>query len=259
MLAYKDLVSDVLLNGVELEGRNGMMLNTFGKQLELPYLEAGFPIITGRQMHYKGVLGELAAFLYMPKHITDFREMGCNYWDDWADAEGNINVDYGNAWQNFNGTNQLQEIARNLRKDPFSRRHVLTGWDPSHISELSLPCCHYAYQWMVDDLGRLDMLWIQRSADVMIGLPSDMIAAATLNILMAQTVGLHPGRIIMQLGSTHIYGQHVENAQVYLKRETYPLPKWTIDDKATLFNFRPEMLILDQYQHSGPLKFELIV
>jgi thymidylate synthase len=244
MREYKELVRQVLNEGRLIEGRNGNTINTFGKQLELPPAYNGFPIVTGRKIHYKGVLGELAAFLQSPTHITDFREHGCNYWDDWADTNGDIRVDYGNKWQDFNGVNQLKRIVKELKDYPHSRRHVMIGWDPSNLDKLSLPCCHYGYQWMVNAEGSLDMLWIQRSADVMIGIPSDMVAAVVLNALMAQTVGLLPGRVVMQLGSTHIYEQHIFNAYKYLDRPIHALPGWALDTDATVFNFTPEMFSL---------------
>lgn len=259
MLVYKKLVSEVLNYGEKLEGRNGTMYNLFGKQLELPALEDGFPILTSRKMYYEGVLGEMAAFLQGPQHITDFRKHGCNYWNEWADENGDIKIDYGNKWLDFGGMNQLHTIVKELQEQPHSRRNVLTGWDPSGISELSLPCCHYAYQFMVDGRGRLDMVWIQRSADVMIGLPSDMIAAATFLILMAQTTGYIPGRVIMQLGSTHIYGKHIAQVDEYLNRRDYPHPEWKMDPEATIYNFEPSHLGIFDYVCEGPINFELIV
>ena len=257
MLVYKELIKEVLAEGKLVKGRNGATLELFGKQIEFD-LANGFPIVTGRKIHYEGVLGEFAAFLQGPTHITDFRKFGCNYWNDFADENGDIRVAYGTKWLDFNGVPQLANLVENLKTDPHSRRHILTAWDPKGLEELSLPSCHYAYNFHVDE-GKLDLIWIQRSADLMLGVPSDTIAAALFNILMAQTVGLKPGRVILQLANTHIYEQHISNAAKYLDRETHELPSWSLDSEASIFDFAPQMLSLEDYKFEDSLKFDLIV
>lgn len=261
MYEYKQLIKRVRENGEFVDSRNGKTLEVFGESLKVGPLHFNnrFPIVTERKMHYKGVLGELAAFLQGPKHITDFRKQGCNFWDQWADANGDINVDYGNAWQDFLGINQLQKIVRQLQYEPQSRRHLIIGWNPANLEDLSLPCCHYAYQWNVSADGYLDMLWIQRSADVMIGLPSDIIAGAAWNILMAHTVGLVPRYVTFQLGSTHIYADHLPLVDEFLKCHSYSPPTWHLNSETDVFTFKPEDLTLSNYQHGPSINFELKV
>lgn len=242
--------------------RNAETHSYFGHHLIVDSLVKGnFPLLLGRMMFYKGVVGELAAFLKGPKSLEDFELQGCNYWKDWADKDGKLNVDYGNAWLDFDGVNQLKEVVASLKADPNGRRHLITGWNPSHLKDLSLPCCHYSYQWYVNDLDELEMIWNQRSVDIMIGLPSDIILAAVWNILMAQTIGLKPGRLHFMLGDCHIYDSHMEGVETYLEQmatiDTLVRPMWTLDKTATVFNFRPSMLTIQDYTPRPAVKFKL--
>ena len=215
---YAELVRHILLYGDERNTRNAKAISTFGKTLTVHELRYGeFPLLSGRKMYPKGVLGELAAFLKGPKNIEDFENEGCNYWSKWADADGSINVDYGNLWLDFNGVNQLDALLDSLSTDPYGRRHIISGWNPANLRDLSLPCCHLLYQWYVND-NELDMIWYQRSVDMMIGLPSDVILAAAWNVLIANHVGLNPGKLIFMLGDTHIYSSHKEQAMQYVKK-----------------------------------------
>lgn len=218
---YAELVKDVLDNGAVRQTRNAVTRSVFGRTLRFQPQPLEFPLLMGRKMFYRGVLGELAALLRGPKHIDDFKKQGCNYWDKWADPDGNIEVDYGNAWRDFNGFDQLHALVQGLRHDPYGRRHIVTGWRPDRLSKLSLPCCHMLYQWYVrdaDDGERyLDMMWYQRSVDTMIGLPSDVVLAYTWNLLVANDVGVLPGEVVMNLGDTHVYEQHFEKAYEYLE------------------------------------------
>jgi len=221
-----------------------------------------FPALLGRRMYYKGVFGELAAFLKGPTTLQDFEDQGCNYWKQWANKDGSIEVDYGNAWLDFNGINQLEEVVHGLKSDPYGRRHIINAWRPDHLSTLSLPCCHYAYQWYVTDDGFLEMSWMQRSVDLMVGLPSDIILCAAWNILMAQTVGLKPGKLHFMLGDCHVYDEHQAGLASYMQQtqKLYHLakPNWTLAKEATVFNFTPGMLVLHNYTPKAAIKFEVI-
>jgi len=257
MINYAKLVNKTLYGGQHKPAKGVMTRELFGKQLTY-HLGVGFPIITGRKMFYKGVLGELAAFLAGPTHVNDFKDRDCNYWDIFADDDGSLRLAYGNAWRDFHGVDQLDKTVKNLKEHPYSRRHLVSAWDPTGLDQLSLQCCHYSYQWSANTDGTLDMVWVQRSADLMLGVPSDIILAAVLNMLMAQTIGRFPGKIILQLGSVHIYEPHYRAAEEYLKRDLHFLPSWTLDKEATVFNFEPHMLQLKGYEHDGVISFELL-
>jgi len=254
-LQYKLIVKELLAEGKQTEGRNGKTLSSFAKTLSFD-LEDGFPLLTGRKMFYKGVLGELAAMLRGPKALADFEAFGCNYWRDWAKPDGSINVDYGNTWIDFNGVNQLEEVLNMIKTDPTNRRMLITGWKPNNIKNLDLPCCHLLYQWYVRD-GKLDMMWYQRSADLMIGVPSDAILAAAWNIAMASETNLIPGKVTMVFGDTHIYDEHIEPAYEYLGREIYRLPKFVYTGNTKVSEWVPANLELREYIHDQPIKFEL--
>jgi thymidylate synthase len=253
---YKQLILDIL-NQPFRQTRNSRTKSVFGRQFEYDLSKGFMPILTGRKIFYKGVFGEMAAFLRQPKTLKDFEVNGCNYWELWAKKDGSINIDYGNAWFDFNGVNQVQKVVDSLRNDPYGRRHIISGWNPANIDNLDLPCCHYCYQFYVTDDGKLDLIWIQRSVDVMIGLPANFILASVLNMLMAQTVGLKVGKIILQLGDCHIYEEHIDGAQEYLSRAILGYPLVFLHPDSTIFNFYPQDIEVLSYHHGDPIKFKL--
>lgn len=225
--AYFALVTQVLCKGYDTDNRNGRTLSLIGKTLSFS-LYNEFPLLNSREYNYCGVFGEFAALLRGPKSLNDFIDQGCLYWAKWANADLSLSLDYGNAWLDFNGVNQLEWIAKEIKSNPTSRRLIVSGWRPDHVinNELSLPCCHYSYQFIVRG-NTLNMVWIQRSADLMIGVPADAILAALWVIALANEVGLEPGEVVMQFGDTHIYAEHIEQAkklkEVYF--ETCPTSK----------------------------------
>lgn len=261
---YLDLVLQILNEGEEREGRNGKTKALFGTTLTFD-LQEGFPLLTTRKMFYKGVLAEMAAFLRSPKMVQDFEAQGCNYWKQWQDDEhGNIRVDYGNKWIDFHGTNQLTNLIDGLRTKPHDRRHIISGWDPSNLSNLSLPCCHLLYQWYVREDKYLDMMWYQRSADTMIGIPADMILAGIMNILIAREVGLIPGRVKMVFGDTHIYEEHFNKAkdQIAIGQQLSSLVstiKWHLLMRpgCDIYSFTADDLVITNYHPEEPIKYEL--
>jgi len=272
-LQYAKLIQKIMHSGQKRETRNVSTYSIFGELIEID-ISTHFPLLNGRKLFYKPVLGELAAMLRGPKHIDDFKKFGCNYWNSWGykkDAhdinnahgpdEGHIEVDYGNAWLDFNGFNQLEDVVNKLQNNPADRRIIVSGWRPDRLDKLSLPCCHMLYQWYVRG-DTLDMVWYQRSVDTMVGLPSDIILCAAWNIILANQCGYKPGVIKLVLGDTHIYDNHINGTLDYLRQlnncEEAKVP-YEIDPKATISNFRPEMLTLGEYQPQDKLGFELNV
>ena len=258
-IAYRRLIRDILDNGEVRKGRNGTTRSLFGRTLVVD-LQEGFPLLKGRRIYYKGVLGELAAMLKGPKTIKDFEDQGCNYWKLWGKADGTINVDYGNSWLDYNGFNQHANLIDTLKHNPTDRRMVITGWRPDKLDDLDLPCCHYAYQWYVRDGKYLDMLWHQRSVDTMIGLPSDMVFAAAWNIMIANEVGLVPGKITFTLGDTHIYEEHLMPAREYMGKMIYFEQtdyKLNCPEGTPTVSFTPDMLEIINYTPREPISFKL--
>lgn len=258
---YAALIYDVLANGNYRETRNHPTYSLFGKTLVIDELREGkFPLITGRKMYPKGIIGEFAAFLHGVTKVADFEKFGCNYWKQWANDDGSIDVDYGNSWRDFNGYDQLANVIDKLKNDPADRRMLISGWRPDRLAELSLPCCHLLYQWYSNPkTNELEMIWYQRSVDTLVGLPSDIVLAAIWNILMAKVTGHKPGRITMMLGDTHIYVNHYNKAVDYCRQteQACDAPDYQIADYSTFDNFDPEDFQLVNYNPSTPIKFEV--
>ena len=263
---FANLVAKILTEGEVRETRNSATKAIFGEKLVVDCEEGVVPLLHGRKMFYKGVLGELAAMLRGPKTIQDFKDYGCNYWDTWADVDGNIKVDYGNAWLDFNGVDQLARLRETLLKNPTDRRMLVSGWRPDLQDSLSLPCCHLLYQWYVRDGEFLDMIWYQRSVDTMVGLPSDVIFAWAWNVMLANDVGLRPGRITFMLGDTHIYKEHRDVARIYLNRvnntlcEYYPEANYKLHCQGgkKFTDFVPQDIEIYNYNPLGKLELELL-
>ncbi len=257
---YVKLVDKINFTGIPSESRSGGIKSIFGTSLEIDLKK--FPILRGRKIFYKGVLGELAAMLKKPRHVQDFKKFGCNYWDNFANEHGELSLDYGNAWLDWNGVNQLECLIKSLRDNPNSRRHIVSGWRPDKLEKLTLPCCHLLYQWNVRNNYYLDMLCFQRSVDVMVGLPSDIIFCAVWTILICNQLGYKPGNLIMSLGNTHIYDNHSKGVTEYLHRintvnKVKNVPHYTIGPAASIFNFHPDMFKLTDYKPLTPIKFEV--
>jgi len=260
---YAALVAKVLQTGERRETRNGFTRSTFGESITIHSLVNGiFPIIQARKMYPKGVLGEYAAMLRQPKSVADFKKWGCNYWDKWADENGKLTVDYGNAWFDFDGFNQVEELKRCLRDDPMNRRMIINSWRPNRLGVLSLPCCHYNYQFYVTANGYLHMIWTQRSVDMMIGLPSDFVLAAVMLISIAREFSLLPGSIKFDLGDCHVYEEHLDNAHVYIDRtlkSSYEPPRYNYRGRHgdDFCSFEPDLLDLGTVDAGEPINFLL--
>ncbi len=260
---YANLIMEVLMDGERRMTRNSETKSLFGKTLVIDMEDTNrFPLIQGRKSHYKGVLGEFAALVRGPKHIQDFEYWGCNYWKKWADEVGNITVDYGNEWLR-NG--QVDHLKYCLKHNPNDRRMVINGWNAAHLEQLSLPCCHYSYQFYVRDGQYLDILWNQRSADLMIGVPADIILAYTWIVSLANEFNMKPGRVTMVFGDCHVYADHIDNAMIYCERVlhsvvgTMTAPKYslTCEPGKDFLQFEPSDILISDYVSLGHLEFNL--
>lgn len=259
---YVNLIKEIMQSGNYRETRNHPTYSLFGKTLVIDELREGrFPLITGRKMYPKGILGEFAAFIHGVTKLEDFEKYGCNYWKQWANPNDlSINVDYGNVWRNFEGYDQLANVIDKLRHNPADRRMLISGWRPHKLAELSLPCCHLLYQWYSNPSNNeLEMVWYQRSVDTLVGLPSDIVLAAIWNLLLAQVTNHKPGRITMMLGDTHIYANHYEQALQYCKQaeQACEAPTYYLKSPSNFDNFVPSDLLIDDYNPSTPIKFEV--
>jgi len=263
---YCQLVEMIIDHGEHRQTRNASTRSIFGQMLDVYVGQELFPLITGRRMYPNGVFGELAAMLRRPTHVEDFKKWGCNYWDSWGDSDGFINVDYGNAWFDFNGVDQIAELKHNLQRNPTNRRMMISGWRPDRLNDLSLPCCHYNYQFYVTADKQLHMLWSQRSVDMMVGLPSDIVFAAAWLIAIANEFGLIPGKISFALGDCHIYEQHVDGAMRYLDQahslsnaDSEVAYRYMAPAGADFCTFDPQNLVLSLHNAMPSIRFDLVV
>lgn len=265
MKEYKDLVKQVLACGEVKKCRNGITTSLIGTQLKFD--AANIPLLNGRKIFYKGVVGEFSAFMNNCSTVEGFKDRGCNYWDAWVDNNGNLNLDYINQLHDLitkvNGSwiTQLEALKIGLVNDKFSRRHIINLWKPENLHRLSLPCCHYSYQFIVSTDNKLHMIWTQRSADVMVGIPSDMILAYLWVQCLSKELGFKPGEVTMNFGDTHIYEEHIAGAKQYLEvLEPRLIPIATLNDKFTCIEqFYPDQLDIIQYDPHPSIKFELKV
>lgn len=270
---YVKLINDILDEGDVRCGRNGYVSSKFGCTLTIVDLEDGyFPLLSGRKIFYPGVLGEFAAFIRGPKTLQDFEAFGCNYWKDWAKPDGSLDVDYGNQWLDFNGVNQIEQVISSIDADPFGRRHIINGWRPDRLNVVDLPCCHFLYQFYVTSEGKIDLMFYMRSVDVIIGLPSDVILAALMVLLIAQDTLYKPGKIHMILGDTHIYEIHHKDEGIHQYLENYysnssrmPLPTYSLCSRSTILQYEheskelfvPKHLHIQNYEPIETIKFEV--
>lgn len=264
---YAAMVANVLQLGQKRKTRNAVTTAIFGQMLKVSVRNNFFPVLQGRKMYTKGVFGEFAAMVRKPTCLEDFEFWGCNYWKKWADEDGKLRLDYGNAWFDFNGVDQIAQLKDKLANNPTDRRMIVSSWKPDGMEELSLPCCHHTYQFFVQN-GELHMSWSQRSVDMMIGLPSDIVFAAAWLISLAREFDLKPGEITMFLGDCHIYEQHLEGAKQYLANltddatsEAYLKPAtyiYTRDVGTDFCTFKPTNIELSNYHSYPKIDLELI-
>jgi len=212
------------------------------------------PLLRGRKIYWAGLVGELKAFISNENTIKGFEEHGCNFWGSWANDDGSVDVDYARLLHNFNGRNQLKDLIRGIKQNPHSRKHVISLWDPSSSAK-QVPCV-LSYQFIVRG-NKLHLIWTQRSADVMVGLASDMFSAWLFNQVLARTVGLEAGTVTMNIADAHIYKAHLPKVEKYLSGYRTP------DDEQ-----EPEVIIdgdiwdftvtIKGYRPMKTVKFELL-
>lgn len=214
--AYVKLVEEVLETGHLRPSRAGNTLSTFSKSLTFDAVT--YPVIMGRKMNYAGVEAEFKVFITAGENpitnVSQFQDAGCNYWNGFAGPDGELTLDYGNKWFNWDGVNQVSEVIDSLTEDPYGRRHIISGWDPR--SNPTLKCCHLYYQFYVNGDNKLNLFWLQRSADLMLGVPSDAVLALELLQYICAHTGYAPGEVKMEFVDCHIYEDHLEPAREYL-------------------------------------------
>jgi thymidylate synthase len=264
MRQYLDLMERILADGVEKLDRTGTgTLSVFGHQMRFD-LADGFPLITTKKVHVKSIVHELLWFLAGDTNVRYLNDHGVTIWDKWADADGELGPIYGSQWRSWpspdGGTiDQIAGVVHMIRRNPDSRRLIVTAWNPAEIDRMALPPCHCLFQFYVAE-GRLSCQLYQRSADVFIGVPFNIASYALLTMMMAQVTELEPGEFIHTFGDAHLYLNHLEKARLQLSRAPRPLPHMRLNPAVTdLFAFRYEDFALEGYEPYPHIKAEVAV
>jgi thymidylate synthase len=259
MRPYLDLVRDVLEHGERRNDRTGTgTLAIFGAQVRYD-LRQGFPLVTTKKVLFPAVVRELLWFLRGSTNINDDLTQHTPIWDAWADQDGELGPIYGYQWRNWGGTgiDQIQQTIDLIRKDPTSRRIIVSAWNVADIPKMKLPPCHALFQFNVSG-EHLDCQLYQRSADLALGVPFNIASYALLQAMIAQETGLRPRHFVHTLGDAHVYLNHVEGLKIQLAREPFPLPTLTLAKKP-LFEMTFEDIGLEGYQHHPFIKFPVAV
>ena len=242
MQQYLDLLDHVLRTGAKKSDRTGTgTLSVFGHQMRFD-LAAGFPLLTTKKLHTKSIIVELLWFLKGDTNIAYLKENGVSIWDEWADEKGDLGPVYGYQWRSWPAPNgrkidQIANLIAAIKKNPDSRRHIVTAWNPGEVDQMALPPCHCLFQFYVAD-GKLSCQLYQRSADIFLGVPFNIASYALLTLMVAQVTGLKPGEFIHTLGDAHIYSNHLEQAHIQLSRAPRPLPVMELNPAVTdIFGF----------------------
>ena len=253
MRSYLDLLRDVRDNGLAREDRTGTgTRSVFGRQLRFDLAE-GFPLVTTKKVFLKGIIHELLWFLSGSTNVGYLQRHGVRIWDEWADERGELGPVYGSQWRSWptpggGHIDQISAVLESIRVQPNSRRHIVSAWNPAEVDAMALPPCHALFQFYVAE-GRLSCQLYQRSADMFLGVPFNIASYALLVLMIAQVTGLEPGEFIHTFGDAHLYSNHLEQADLQLSREPFPLPTMRLNPEVDdLFAFRFDDFRLEGYQ-----------
>jgi thymidylate synthase len=260
---YENLLRKVLTSGTAKNDRTGTgTVSLFGERLRYD-LSEGFPLITTKRVHFKSIAVELLWFLRGDSNVGWMRDQGVTIWDEWADADGELGPVYGVQWRSWPAPDgghidQIGGVLETLRKDPDSRRMLVSAWNVSDLPSMALAPCHAMFQFYVAD-GKLSCQLYQRSADLFLGVPFNVASYALLTQMMAAQVGLAPGDFIWVGGDCHIYNNHVDQVKEQLSRSPYEFPRLQIAERPSLFDYRYEDFTVVGYQHHPTLKAPVAV
>ena len=264
MEAYHQLLRRILDEGVRKDDRTGTgTLSVFGHQMRFD-LGAGFPLVTTKKLHLKSIVHELLWFLAGDTNIRYLKENGVSIWDEWADANGDLGPVYGHQWRSWptpegGVIDQIAQVVSDIRRNPDSRRLIVTAWNPADVPKMALPPCHCLFQFYVAD-GKLSCQLYQRSADIFLGVPFNIASYALLTEMVAQVCRLKPGEFIHTFGDAHLYLNHLEQADKQLRREQLPLPTLRLNPAVTdLFAFTYDDIVFENYQAQGHISAPVAV
>ncbi|WP_052383956.1 thymidylate synthase [Litchfieldella xinjiangensis] len=261
---YLDLMHHVLEHGVEKSDRTGVgTRSVFGHQMRFD-LARGFPLVTTKKLHLRSIIHELLWFLAGDTNIAYLRENGVRIWDEWADADGELGPVYGYQWRSWprpggGHVDQIANLVEQIRRNPDSRRLIVSAWNPTLVDEMALPPCHALFQFYVAE-GRLSCQLYQRSADIFLGVPFNIASYALLTHMLAQVCNLAPGEFVHTLGDAHLYSNHLDQAALQLTRTPRQPPRLALNPEVSdLFAFRFEDIDILDYDPHPHIKAEVAV
>jgi len=251
MRAYLDLMRDALENGAIKPDRTGTGVRSlFGRQVRFD-LSRGFPLVTTKRLHIKAIVRELIWFLRGDTNIAYLKAHGVSIWDEWADANGDLGPVYGKQWRAWEGPDgksydQIGWLVEEIRRNPDSRRLIVSAWNVADIGRMKLPPCHCLFQFNVSE-GKLSCQLYQRSADIFLGVPFNIASYALLTHLIARECGLGVGDFVHTFGDAHLYRNHEDQAREQLSRQPRPLPKLVLGDVGSIFDLNVEAIAFEGY------------
>ncbi len=264
MRPYLDLMQHVLDNGTKKSDRTGTgTVSVFGYQMRFD-LSQGFPLVTTKKVHMKSIIHELLWFLKGDTNIRYLKDNGVSIWDEWADADGNLGPVYGKQWRSWGAADgrtidQITEVIDQIKRNPDSRRLIVSAWNVGELDKMALAPCHAFFQFYVVD-GKLSCQLYQRSADIFLGVPFNIASYALLTMMMAQVCGLKPGDFVHTFGDAHLYLNHMEQTSLQLSREPRALPIMRINpDVKNIFDFKYEDFALEGYDPHPAIKAPVAV
>jgi thymidylate synthase len=264
MQQYLDLLRHILDHGVQKSDRTGTgTISSFGYQMRFD-LRQGFPLVTTKKLHTKSIIHELLWFLKGETNIAYLKEHGVSIWNEWADEHGDLGPVYGKQWRSWEGANgktidQISDVISQIKKNPDSRRLIVSAWNVADLPDMALMPCHALFQFYVAN-GKLSCQLYQRSADVFLGVPFNIASYALLTMMIAQVCELQPGEFIHSFGDVHIYNNHLEQVELQLTRQPFDLPMMKLNPEVkNIFDFTFEDFTLENYQFHPAIKAPVAV
>ncbi len=259
MKQYHELMQHVLQNGTQKHDRTGTgTISVFGYQMRFNLLD-GFPIVTTKKVHLRSIIHELIWFLMGETNISYLKENGVSIWDEWADQNGELGPVYGSQWRSWpkpdgGHIDQISQVIDQIKKNPDSRRLIVSAWNVAQIEHMALPPCHSFFQFYVAD-GKLSCQLYQRSADIFLGVPFNIASYALLTLMVAQVCGLQAGDFVHTLGDAHLYNNHLDQTKLQLSRKYRPLPVMKLNpDIKNIFDFKFQDFELENYDPHPHIK-----
>lgn len=264
MLEYHNLLRKIIIGGTDKADRTGTgTKSVFGYQMRFN-LEDGFPLVTTKKVHLKSIIYELLWFLKGSTNIGYLTQNGVSIWNEWADANGELGPVYGKQWRSWEGksgevVDQITWVVNEIKRNPDSRRLIVSAWNVAELAEMALMPCHTLFQFYVAN-GKLSCQLYQRSADVFLGVPFNIASYALLTMMMAQVCNLGYGDFVHTFGDVHLYNNHIEQAELQLSRTIYPMPQMRINpDVKDIFSFQYDDFELVNYQSHPAIKAPVAV